>query len=123
MIIHVKLDSSLNAKDRLDKFWFEYLWYYYEKNNFDITPSAKEAGVKVYFFRQHMNKNSLFVKKIMGNCKKISELRMEKSKLELNIELILDKNKDPRETSFYKYGSAKDREKVDAIIKKYKPLN
>lgn len=121
MIIHVNLNSLLNAKDRLNKFWFEYLWYYYEKNNFDVIPSAKEAGVKVYFFRQHMNKNSLFVKKIMGNCKNISRLRREKSELELNIESILDRGKDPREISFYKYGSPRDRKKVDAIIKKYLP--
>jgi hypothetical protein len=121
MIIHIKLDTSLDPEDRINKFWFEYLWFYYEKNNFDIIPSAKEAGVKVYFFRQHMNRNSLFIKKIMGNCKNISGLRREKSELELNIESILVKGKDPRETSFYKYGSPRDRQKVDAIIKKNLP--
>ncbi len=121
MIIHIKLDTSLDPEERIKKFWFEYLWFYYEKNNFDIIPSAKEAGVKVYFFRQHMNRNSLFIKKIMGNCKNISGLRKEKGELELNIESILDRGKDPREISFYKFGSPRDRQKVDDIIKKYLP--
>lgn len=116
MILTLNLKSTVSPQNRINKLWSIYLWYFYEKNKFNIVKAAEEAGVKVYFFKNQLRLNPMLVRKSLQSTKKIYRVRNEKSKLELLIEDMLVKSKDPRSTSAYKYGTFKTRREIDIIL-------
>jgi hypothetical protein len=65
MTMTITICPSQSPKERIDRLWFQYLWHYYEKNNFNLIKAASDAGVKLYFFKNQLRLNPHLVRKVL----------------------------------------------------------
>ena len=118
MKISFTIADSAPPEEKLYRLYFHYIWPFYVKNRCDLIQTAKESGLRLYIVKQQFRYNPFIVKKLLKEASHIYKIRNKKSKLELMIESMIIRSKNPKQSLAYRYGTDKVKKEIDVIVER-----